>query len=281
MPTSLPPPPTRRRRGLAEHTVQHLAGAMNRALLAERLARTDGLLQRLDPRVKVVGLLAFAVAAAAVGSTLVLLGLLGLAVTFALLSRVPLLALWRMWTGVLVFTGLIALPAVFLTPGDVLYRVPLLDWPVTAQGVRAAGRLLLRAETTATFPLLLILCTPWVHVLKALRVCGMPAVLVVILGMTHRYLFVLLQVARDMHEAKRSRTVGALGPADHRRLAVASIGVLLERTHQLTEEVHLSMLARGFRGEVHTLDDFRARWWDGIALVAFLGTAGAALWLGT
>lgn len=254
---------------------------MNRALLAERLARADGLLQRLDPRVKLLGLLALAVAAAAVRPVAVLLALLGLAVGLALPSRVPFRALWRPWLGVLLFTGLVALPAVFLTPGEVCYRLPLLDWPVTASGLQAAGRLLVRVLTTTTFPLLLVLCTPWVHVLKALRVCGVPVVLVVILGMTHRYLFVLLQVARDLHEAKRSRTVGVLRPADHRRLAVASIGTLLERSYQLTEEVHLSMLARGFRGEVHTLDEFRMRPRDWVALAGFVAAAGAALWLGT
>ena len=100
--------------------------------------------------------------------------------------------------------------------------------------------------------------------------------------MTQRYIFLLLQVARDMCEARQSRTVGTLTKADHRRWAIASVGVLLEQTFELSSEIHLAMLARGFRGEgeINTLDDFRTRPRDWVMLVAFLGTAAAAGWVG-
>ena len=92
------------------------------------------------------------------------------------------------WIGALAFTGAIAVPALFLTPGVALYRVPGLDWPVTAQGLTTASYLLLRVETAATLTLLLVFTTPWMHVLKALRIFRVPVVFVVILGMTCRYI---------------------------------------------------------------------------------------------
>jgi cobalt/nickel transport system permease protein len=79
------------------------------------------------------------------------------------------------WTSVVLFTGAIALPALCLVPGEVLYRLPLLDWPVTRQGLESAALLLSRAETAATLAALLILSTPWTHVLKAVYLphrCG-------------------------------------------------------------------------------------------------------------
>ena len=54
-----------------------------------------------------------------------------------------------MWLGALGFTGAIAVPAIFLTPGRVLYRLPGLSWPVTAQGLTTASYLILRVETAA------------------------------------------------------------------------------------------------------------------------------------
>lgn len=99
----------------------------------------------------------------------------------------------QVWASVLAFTGTIALPAIFHVPGDVLLRIPILQWPVTLQGLRSAAFLLGRSETAATLALLMILCTPWPHVLKALRVFRLPVMLVVILGMTHRYVFTFLQ----------------------------------------------------------------------------------------
>jgi energy-coupling factor transporter transmembrane protein EcfT len=183
----------------------------------------------------------------------------------------------QVWLSVLAFTGVIAIPALFLVPGDVLFRIPLVGWPVTLQGLRSAAFLLGRSETSATFALLIILCTPWPHVLKALRVFRAPTMLIVILGMTHRYIFVLLQSSTQMFEARRSRMVGALAPRDRRRIATASAGVLLGKALQMSSDVHLAMISRGYRGEVHLLDEFRMKRLDWAACAAFALVAGLAL----
>lgn len=277
-------PPIRRRKRRAnfvERTIRGLAAAMERALYAEELAKADGLLQRLDPRVKVVGLLALVVAAALARNILVIVGLFGVAILLALFSRVPIRTLAaRVWVGALLFTGSLALPAIFITPGAAIYRLPLLGWPITAQGLGAAAYLITRVETAATLSLLLILCTPWAHVLKALRVLRVPVVFVVILGMTYRYIFLMLQTAQDMFESRQSRMVGRLSGADQRRLAGASVGVLLSKSIQLSSDVYLAMLSRGFRGEIYTLDDFQMQRRDWFALAGLLGIAALAFWLG-
>ena len=131
------------------------------------------------------------------------------AVALAQLSRIPLrLLAMRVWLGVLFFTGCIALPAVFTTPGLTIWHLPLLGWRVTSQGLYSAAHLLVRAETSATWVLLVVLCTSWTHVLKALRTLRFPVTGVVIFGMTHRYIFLLVQLAREQFEARRSRLSG-------------------------------------------------------------------------
>jgi cobalt ECF transporter T component CbiQ len=186
----------------------------------------------------------------------------------------------RVWLGVLFFTGAIALPAIFVTPGEVLMRLPLVHWPITLQGVKSACYLLTRVETATTFSVLLVLTTPWMQVLKALRVLRVPVVFVVILGMTYRYIFVLLQTAADMFESRRSRLVGQLDSSEQRRLAAASVGVLLGKSLQLSSEVYMAMLSRGYRGEVYLLDEFKAQPRDWLALVGFVVIAGLAFWFG-
>src|SRR5262245_25078835 len=90
----------RKRKSFVEQTIGSLAGAMERALYAEELAKADGLLQRLDPRVKVIGLLALIVAAALARNLLVIAVLFGVAIALALLSRVPIRTLaTRVWIG--------------------------------------------------------------------------------------------------------------------------------------------------------------------------------------
>jgi len=254
---------------------------MEHAFDAEELARADGLLQRVDPRVKALGILALVVAVATAHKLWIVLALFAVAVVMAVLSQVSLqLLAKRVWIAALLFTGVIALPAPFVTPGQTLARLPLIGWPLTAQGLSAAAFLVLRVEAAATLTVLLVLCTPWNHVLKALRVLRLPAVVVVILGMTCRYIFLLLQTAHDMFESRRSRTVGELEGPDRRRVAAASIGVLMSKSFQLSSGVYMAMQSRGFRGDVYLLEDFQARRLDWIMLAAFFALALAAFWFG-
>jgi cobalt ECF transporter T component CbiQ len=262
-----------------ERTAGNLADALEHASSAGAQAETGGLLQSLDPRVKLIGLSGLILTAVSVGRVEVTLGILGIAAGLALCSHIPLRVLMtRVWLGVLLFTGAMAVPALFLTPGQPLARVPLLHWTITWQGAHTALRLVSRAETAATLAILLALSTPWTHVLKALRVFRVPVELVVILGMTHRYVFLLLHIARDFFEARRCRLVGELDGRVRRQLTVASTGVLLGKSLQLSEDVFAAMQARGFRGESFTLDEFKMKARDWTALAVFIGLALLALW---
>lgn len=267
------------KRDFAEKTLSAILKASEHAASADQISFSQGLLQRVDPRVKLPGilLLIFAVAAS---HRLVLIGILFLgAVGAAMLSGIRLrrLALW-VWLPVLLFTGAIALPALFLTPGEVLWSYGFLS--ITQTGLRSAAFLLSRAGTAATLSALLILTTPWGKVLKALRVFRCPVVLVTILGMTYRYIFVLLATAWEMLESRKSRTVGRLPSPEARRLAASSIGVLLSKSLQLSGDVHLAMQSRGFRGEVYLLEDFQTSASDWFWLAGFLAVAAVAFWYG-
>ncbi|HSK11335.1 MAG TPA: cobalt ECF transporter T component CbiQ [Vicinamibacterales bacterium] len=263
-----------RRRGHVERTIDALLEVMDRAGDAERRAAGSGLLQRLDPRVKVVGLLALIVAVAMARNLPTLVALLAVALAGAVLSRLPFrLLVTRLWIGPLALTGVIAFPALFTTPGDAWVRVPGLGWTATLQGLTSATYLVLRVLTAATLAFLLVFTTPWTHVLKALRIFRVPKVAVVVLGMTWRYILLLLQAAHRMFEARRSRSVGPLPGRERRRVTTAAAGVLLDRSMRLSQDVYLAMQSRGFRGEVHVADEFRMRPGDWAALCAFAALA--------
>lgn len=251
------------RRALASHS--NFAFAAGYAGQAESVAAERRALQGVDPRVKLAGFFAMIVAAVASRrlEPIVILFLGGVALGMA--SKVPIRTLvTRVWMPALLFSGAIAIPAIFLTAG----------------GWRSATFLVARAETAATLSALLVLTTPWPHLLKSLRTFRVPVLLVMVLGMTYRYIFSILRTAVDMLESRKSRTVGQLTPAEQRRIMVASAGVLLGKSLQMSDEVHQAMLSRGFRGEVRLLDDFRLRLEDGCWAVAFLSFSGAMLWTG-
>jgi cobalt ECF transporter T component CbiQ len=264
-----------------ERTITGLTGTMSYVLSAEESANANGLLQGIDPRVKVIGLLALILSSALATRLWVIVGVLAIGLILAIASHMELTKLARrIWGPALLFTGSIALPALFITPGRPVWTIPTLGWTVTEQGLRSAAYLLTRAEAATTLTTLLVLTTPWTHVLKALRVFRLPVVFVVILGMTHRYLFLLMQSAFDMFESRKSRTVGVLHAADRRRLAASTVGVLLSKTFHLSNDIHLAMQSRGYRGEVYSLDDFSARPSDWAWLFVFLSVSILAWRLG-
>jgi len=268
-----------RHHSFAERLVHGFAQAMEHALDAEALGARSGFLQGLDPRTKLIGFFALILSGVLTRSLLVLVALFLLALILAFFSHVTLARLSKqVWVSVLLFTGVLAVPAMVLVPGHSIWQIPLLHWNLTLQGLRSAAFLIGRAETSATFALLLILTTPWTHVLKAMRCLGAPVVLVALLGMTHRYIFVMLQTALQMFEARRSRIVAPMDGAQQRKIVAAAAGVLLTKTFQLSTDVHLAMLSRGYRGEVHLLDEFHTRRRDWLALFCALAVPVLISW---
>jgi cobalt/nickel transport system permease protein len=248
-------------------------------MVSEETARRRGLLQSLDARVRLIGLFALVLAVTLSRKISAVAALFLAAILLAILSRVNLFMLAkRVWLIVLGFTGVIAIPALFVTPGRAILSSG--NLAITEPGLRTALLLVLRVETAVTFTTLLILCTSWTHVLKALRALRLPKEAIMMLAMTYRYIFLLVDTAGQMFESRRSRTVGVLNGPEQRQVAARTAGVLLSKSVALSNEVYLAMESRGFRGEVQILSDFHMTVWDYAVLLLFLSTAGLSIWMG-
>jgi len=269
-----------RQRDFLEKTLNRLTESLEQTARAENSGTASGFLQRFDPRVKLGGFLGLIIATAASQKLTVTAALFATGLILGWVSGVFKL-ISRLWVGVLLFTGSVVLPAVILTPGHPLFRIPGTGWLVTDNGLHSALAVIARAETTATFAALLALTTRWGHLLKALRVLRVPALFVVILGMTYRYIFVLLGIAHNFFEARRVRQVGHLNGSQRRQMATANAAMLLSKSIQLSGEVYEAMQARGFHGEVRTLDAFYMNRRDCYILAAFTVAIAAAFAMGT
>lgn len=269
------------RHSFLESTLRGFTRAVSKALLSEHAATQSGLLQQLDPRVRVIGILALVISVIVCRRLEAIAALLLIAIAIAVASRVSLSSLAkRVWLVILGFSGMIALPALFLTPGEPLFTAPILHLSASVQGMRTAVLLVLRVETAATLTTVLVLSTAWTHILKALRSLHLPAEVVTMLAMTHRYVFLLIETANQMFESRQSRTVGILSGSEQRKMTARTAGVLLSKSIELSHEVYLAMLSRGFRGEVRLLTDFHLRPRDYVGLTAFIFTSFLAVWIG-
>jgi cobalt/nickel transport system permease protein len=266
--------------GAVAKTVRGFSEALEQTLAAEESARGPGVLQSLDPRVKLAGLLSLVVSAALSRRLGAMAALFALGIALAVASRLSLAALAkRVWLVAFAFTFMIAAPALFLTPGQPLWTLPG-GLTITTQGARSAVLLLARVEAAVTLSALLVLTTPWMHLLKALRTLLVPVEVILLLAMTHRYVVLLTETANQMFASRQSRMVGRLSGREQRRLMVNSGGVLLSKTLEMGNQVFWAMQARGFRGEVRLLNEFRLRTRDYLAIGGFAAAFTAAVLAG-
>jgi cobalt ECF transporter T component CbiQ len=268
------------RSSFIERTLVDINHTLEQSLFAERTARGSGLLQELDPRLKILSALLVLLAVGFSRSLLVILALYFLALALAFFSKIPLaFFVKRVWLLIPFFTGVIALPALFITPGAVLAHLPL-GLVITKTGLTTALFLLLRVGTSVSVAVLLVLTTPWNSLLKALGVLRVPAVIILILGMTYRYIHLLLHLTNDMFLSRKSRLLRRMNGPEERRLIAATSGTLLNKSLQVSSEVYLAMQSRGFRNYPRTLDSFKMQTIDWLAGTLVAITAAAAIWLG-
>jgi cobalt/nickel transport system permease protein len=268
------------RTSFIEETLVDITHTLEQSLFAEKIARLSGLLQGLDARLKIVALILLLLAANLSRVLWILVALYFLTLALAYFSKVPLgFFIKRVWLFIPLFTGIIALPALFIVPGPVWVHLPL-GVVITSTGLRSALFLIMRVATSVSFGVLLILTTPWNSLLKALGVLRLPAVIILILGMTYRYIHLLLNITSDMFLSRKSRLLRPLTGSENRRLIGATSGALLSKSLQISSEVYLAMQSRGFRNTPRTWDTFEMRPLDWAAGLIVCLLALATIWLG-
>ena len=250
----------RRKVSYVQKTLTGGTDLLRQVMFSDESSAAPGLLQRLEPRVKLLGLLALVVTAAFLRTIPVLLVLYALTLVLAALSRLSVgFFIMRVWLFVPIFTGIVLIPATLsvVTEGDVV--LTLWHWHghpqgFTSQGLTSAALVVSRVAASISLVVLLTLTTPWTKLLASLRALGVPKMFILVIGMAYRYLFLLLTSVTDMYEARASRTIGAEKHDKKARAFVsASAGALFGRTMAMSEEVHQAMTARGYRGNAKVL----------------------------
>jgi cobalt/nickel transport system permease protein len=264
--------------GFLVRNLAGFTGALESVVLNEELGRRRGLLQLLDPRIKLVTIILFIVMAGLARSIWMLGIIFAVIIILSLLSKIPIgFFLKRVLLFIPIFTLVIALPALFITPGT-----PLFDLAgvivITEQGLRTAVFLFLRVTDSLSLGVLLILTTPWNNLLVALRWFRVPVVVVDIVGMTYRYIFLLLHNANSMFLARRSRMIRTFSGTENRGWLSGALGTTLARTQHLSEEVYLAMISRGYSGEVRLIGDLQFKSRDYLWLALSLGAAVLLFW---
>ena len=226
----------------------------------EALAARPGLLQRLDPRIKLLTLVLFAVTASLVHSVWVLIALVGVTIVLAAASRVGVASFERkVWLTAGLLAFLVAAPSAMrvFTPGPVV--VPLGPFSLTEPGLMGVATLVTRVVASAGFALLVVWTMRWSDLLKALSAMRLPDVVVATLAMTQKQMLTLLRTVEQIHLARESRTLTRGGARADRDWVTERMAFVVRKSMKTADDVYDAMLSRGFTGAMPSLVKLRLR----------------------
>lgn len=255
-----------------DKSITQIAGIIKSSYVYWDTAETDGLFQRLDPRVKIIFLLFFIVLVSMLRSIRAELAITVFLAALIALSRLNLLHLYRRIVGFALFFGLlVALPSAvnIVTPGEVvlplatlsrsyhwwIYTIPA-EIGITREGLFGVSMLTLRVMNSVSITLLVIYTTPFFEIIRALKVFRVPDTFLMIIILTYKYIFIFSKTVEDMYRAMKARLAGPVDGATIRGLLAGRIFFIFKRSQIQYEETYRAMLCRGFSGDV-TLVSFR------------------------
>jgi len=254
------------RSGFLDKTLRRLSAFFAATILRDEIARRAGLVQRVHPRARLLAALLFVFSVSLASSLPALAAHAALAAAAVGFARIRVREL--LGAGLLiacVFSLLMALPATLnlVSGGDIL--LPLLQFDgswqvgpwviprvvgVSGQGLRTAGTFLLRTLTSTTAVLCVALSTRWTDLLASLRSLRLPPFFLQTIGMTVRYLHLLLRQSEEVHLGKKSRTICRRPLCADQMWVGSRIAAAWEKSLHLMTDVSEAMAARGFTGDV-------------------------------
>ena len=275
-----------RKKDFIRKTLDGVLGFFQQTLVSDSYTRRNGLLQGLDPRVKLVSILALVIAVSLTREIWLLVLVYMLILLFAVQSRIEaIFFIKRVWLFIPIFAGIITIPVIFnvFFPGDIVLALAtpgpnahlgpfaLPDTiGITRQGLLTAGTFVLRVAVSVSAVVLLFLTTRQELLFKSLRSIGVPKIYVLVLDMCYRYIFVFMDVVRDLYTAKKSRTIKFMSTFEEQKWVAGRVGYTLIKSLDMSERVHQAMISRGFNGDAKIMDDFHMRPRDYCALLSVL-----------
>ncbi|PIP48819.1 MAG: cobalt ECF transporter T component CbiQ [Chloroflexi bacterium CG23_combo_of_CG06-09_8_20_14_all_45_10] len=243
----------------------------------------DSPIHRLDPRTKLVASLAFIliVVLIPIVNWQAFVIYLSLIVALLIISKLPPLYVLKRSLVIFPFVLMIAIFIPFFKSGEIAgsYNIWLWRVSISYDGLLILANVVSKAWLCILSLILLSSTTKFTELLKGLKRLGMPRMIVLILSFMYRYIFVLVDEVMRMRQARDSRNFGG---ARLRQLKTIGnmIGTLFIRSYERGERIYAAMLARGFDGEVRSLQRLNFKKADACFGIAFgLALASPAILL--
>ena len=230
-----------RRERFVDRSLRSIAGYLRSIAAAQDAAGQSGLVQALDTRARIAGILIIIVATSVTASWFVLCGVFIVSVALALASSVSLKALGARIMLPFIFTSVIIAP-VFFGAGA---QTPVVG---EAGSFFIGAFIIFRVTVMLTLAAMLSLTTKQADFFKGLSDLYVPPLFVTALFMTFRYVFILIKTAEDAAMGRKSRVIAGGRLGEPQAWFASRAALLLHKSLSVAEEVNMAMVSRGFSG---------------------------------
>lgn len=249
-----------------EKAVAGLSTFLKEAYTQWDFSSRDGLLQRMDPRVKVALLLTTITVVSLKHQFWIQISVSGLLFTLSWFSK---MGIWDYYRRILLFTWvfgvLVPLPSCLniLVDGEVI--LPLLNlgsskrflWVqvphvvgITKEGAFGLGLVAVRVMNSIAITFLVFRTTPFTEIMSSLKSLRIPDPLIMTVTLTYRYLFIVVSIVEQLHRARSARLIRGENSKETRRWAAHRMAFLFQRAQDRCEQIRRAMEARGLSGKI-------------------------------
>jgi len=225
-----------------------------------------GILQQLNPVVKLLMLLVGTTGIALIHSVLFQLILSFLIFLLVAFSKLRLRSFYkRVLTLVLIFGIIPTLPIYFnwITPGKPaleliksgcsfnfwIYHVPNSLY-ISYEGIHHALRLEIKVLNSLALSLLIIHTTQFVDIVKAASRLKAPAIFLLIITLSHKLIFIFTKVLEDSFLGLKSRWWRKIDENASRQIVGNRFLLVFNKTWHRYDQTYKAMIARGFNGTI-------------------------------
>ncbi len=247
------------------------------ALISSELTPNSGILERLDPRLRIVLVFLQALLITSINDLWVLGLLTFLSIILCFISEIKLFVLGKRLIAMDGFLIVVLFTLPFTTPPnnahDIAATFHLGQLPLTASssGLVLALSIFLKANAILLFMQALMGIMTVAQLCQSAALLKMPKKMVFLMAFTLRYLSLIHQQYQRMRVAMKLRAFTLKANTHGLQTMGYLIGMLLIRSLERSERIHQAMRCRGFVDQLYLLPDLTWKRMDSIVMSVVIG----------
>jgi cobalt/nickel transport system permease protein len=273
----------RSRLSFLDKTILNSAGAVKSIYLQAENAAKENFIQMINPRVKFISLIYFAIVISVVRSLKAQVLIMAFIFLLYIIARLKVFRVYRKIFFIAFFFGfLVVLPASLnvITSGKIIFNLFTFDRPshfwiydipqdigITENGIQVVILLFLRVLNSVSFALLVVFTTPFPSFIKSFKIVGVPDIFLMIISLAYKYIFILCRTIEETYFALKSRLSGNIKSSSIRKLISGRIFFIFRRSVIIYESTYFAMVSRGYHGKVKLHSHHPFTFMDLVALI--------------